>query len=397
MSATRPSPELRQPSARAHRGLDVLAIATHACAALLAVAVLPSLAAESAPLRLNQLQYIGSHNSYHAGLAPGEAAVWKRTDPALFARIDYAHPPLSKQFDDGVRQIELDIYADAKGGRYAHPAIVEQVAKAGRPADPPFASAGAAADAMRRPGFKVMHIQDLDQRSTCQPLLACLREVSAWSQAHPRHLPLFVLLETEETPLQLAFPTVQPEPFDSKALDALDAEIRSVFARKEYIAPDDVRGRFATLNAAIRAQGWPALDSARGKVIFLLDQRHVGPAYLQGHASLRGRVLFTNAKPGDDDAAFTELNDGSAEDITRLVKQGYLVRTRTDADLKEALRNDGTRRDAMLASGAQLLSTDYPDGEAAANGYVVGFANHQRARCNPQFADARCSEADLKP
>lgn len=393
MSDLRPSPESRPSPARTHRHLDAIALVTHACAVLLALAVLPSLANGSAPLRLNQLQYIGSHNSYHAGLAPGEAAVWKRTDPELFAKIDYAHPPLTRQLDDGVRQIELDIYADAKGGRYAQPAIVEQVAKAGLPADPPFADP----EVMRRPGFKVMHIQDLDQRATCQPLLACLREVRAWSQAHPRHLPLFVLLETVESPLQLSFPTVQPEPFDTKALDALDAEIRSVFARKDYLAPDDVRGHFPTLNAAIRAQGWPALDSARGKIIFLLDQRHVGPAYLQGHASLRGRVLFTNARPGDDDAAFTELNDGSADDIARLVKQGYLVRTRTDADLKEAQRNDTTRRDAMLASGAQLLSTDYPDGEAAANGYVVGFPGHLRARRNPQFADAHCTDADLKP
>jgi len=394
MSATRPAFELRTSPARAWRGIDVLAIATHACAALLALAVvLPSLAAESAPLRMNQLQYVGSHNSYHAGIAPSEAVLWKRTDPELFAKIDYSHPPLTRQFDDGVRQIELDIYADAKGGRYAHPAIVEQVAKAGLPVDPPFADP----EVMRQPGFKVMHIQDLDQRSTCQPLVACLREVRAWSQAHPRHLPLFVLLETEETPLQLAFPTVQPEPFDTRALDALDAEIRSVFARHDYIAPDDVRGKFATLNAAIRAQGWPTLDSARGKIVFLLDQRHVGPAYLQGHPSLRDRVLFTNATPGGDDAAFTELNDGPAEDIARLVRQGYLVRTRTDADLKEPLRNDGTRRDAMLASGAQLLSTDYPDGEAAAHGYVVGFPGHRRARCNPQFAGLRCSEADLAP
>ena len=393
MPDTRRSPDMRKSPARIYRRLDALAMATHACAALLGLAVLPSLAGESAPLRLNQLQYIGSHNSYHAGLAPGEKVIWQRTDPELFAKIDYAHPPLTRQFDDGVRQIELDIYADAKGGRYAHPAIVEQVAKAGLPADPPFADP----DVMNHPGFKVMHIQDLDQRATCQPLLACLREVRAWSQAHPRHLPLFVLLETEQSPLRLSFPTVQPEPFDTTALDALDAEIRSVFARHEYIAPDDVRGSYATLNAAIRARGWPTLDSARGKIVFLLDQRPVGPAYLQGHPSLRGRVLFTNAAPGADDAAFTELNDGSADAITRLVKQGYLVRTRTDADLKEASRNDTARRDAMLASGAQLLSTDYPDGEAAANGYAVGFPGHLRARCNPQFAQLHCTEADLSP
>ncbi|WNL44616.1 phosphatidylinositol-specific phospholipase C1-like protein [Dyella sp. BiH032] len=383
-----PSPGMRPSSRHLRRRFR-----TGALGALLYVLAAGTNAGTAAPLRLNQLQYVGSHNSYHAGLAPGEAAVLKTFDPALFAALDYRHPPLARQFDDGVRQIELDIYADAAGGRYAHPAIAAQVAKAGLPPDPPFA----AADVMKRPGFKVMHMQDLDQRSTCQPRVACLREVRAWSKAHPRHLPLFVLLETEQSPQHLPFPAVSPEPFDAKTLDALDATLRSVFAREEYLAPDDVRGGFATLNAAILAQGWPTLESARGKVIFLLDQRVVGPAYLQGHPSLRGRVMFTNAVPGTDDAAFTELNDGDADSIARLVRQGYLVRTRTDADLKEARRNDTARRDAMLASGAQLLSTDFPAGEPAANGYAVGFPDHHPARCNPQFAPSRCGAADLSP
>lgn len=343
--------------------------------------------ADQADLRLNQLQYLGSHNSYHAGLAPGEAEIWKRVSPETFAILDYSHPRLTKQLDDGVRQIELDIYGDTKGGRYARPAVVNEVAKAGLPMDPPFADPAI----MQKPGFKVMHIQDMDQRSNCEPLVACLREVRAWSKAHPRHLPVFILLETIESPLHLPFPTVQPEPFDTKALDALDAEIRSVFPRTEYLSPDDVRGDAKTLNRAILANGWPRLEQARGKVIFLLDQRSVGTAYLKGHPSLRTRVAFTNAAPGGDDAAFTELNDGSADAITTLVKAGYLVRTRTDANLKESARNDTSRRDAMLSSGAQILSTDYPDHEPAANGYVVSFPGHAQARCNPQFTDTRCS------
>lgn len=342
-------------------------------------------------LRLNQLQYIGSHNSYHAGLSPGEAAIWKRVAPDMFAILDYAHPPLTRQLDDGVRQIELDIWNDAKGGRYAHPAVVNEVSKAGLPADTPFADP----KVMQQPGIKVMHIQDMDQRSNCEPLVACLREVRTWSKAHPGHLPLFILLETEESPLKMPFPTVQPEPFNTAALDALDAEIRSVFERHEYLSPDDVRGDATSLNKAILTHGWPRLEDARGKVIFLLDQRSVGPAYLKGHPSLRDRVLFTNAAPGDDDAAFTELNDGSAAEITQLVKAGYLVRTRTDANLKESAHNDTTRRDTMLASGAQLLSTDYPDHEPAASGYVVTFPGHARARCNPQITSAHCSGVDL--
>lgn len=358
--------------------------------ALLGLLTIVPLALHAAP-RLNELQYIGSHNSYHAGFAPSEAELWKRTDPATFAKLDYRHPPLTQQLDDGVRQIELDIYADAKGGRYAHPAIDAQIAEAGLPPAPPIAAPGV----MEKPGFKVMHVQDLDQRSTCQPLVACLQEVRAWSRRHPHHLPVFVLLETEESSLHLAFPTVQPEPFDAKAMDALDAEIRSVFRRDEYLSPDQVRGAAPTLNAAILANGWPPLAEARGKIVFLLDQHSVGRSYLPGHPSLRGRVCFTNATPGEDDAAFTERNDGSAEEIARLVKAGYLVRTRTDADLKEPASSDTTRRDRMLASGAQLLSTDFPDHEPAASGYVVRFDGGAVARCNPQFPNARCDGVDL--
>ena len=45
--------------------------------------------------------------------------------------------------------------------------------------------------------------------------------------------------------------------------------------------------------------------------------------------------------------------------------QGYLVRTRTDDSTREARVNDTRRRDAMIASGAQILSTDYPASEPA--------------------------------
>jgi len=109
-----------------------------------------------------------------------------------------------------------------------------------------------------------------------------------------------------------------------------------------------VRGHYETLNQAVLAGNWPALAHARGKVIFLMDQRPVGPIYLAGHPSLRGRVLFTNAEPGEPDAAFIERNDGPAADITALVKKGYLIRTRTDADTKEARTNDTARRDQCL-------------------------------------------------
>ena len=355
----------------------------------------PSMAApaDDDTTRLNQIQVIGTHNSYHAGIAPSEAKLWQAQVPDLFRELDYRHPSLTAQLAEGVRQLELDIFADSKGGLYAHPAGPALTAKAGLPADPDFDPQ----HLMDKPGFKVMHVQDVDYRSVCQPLIACLGEIRAWSKAHPKHVPLFILLETKQETLKLAFPTVQPESFTSAVFDVLDQEILSVFPRREIVLPDDVRGRYATLDQAVRTKGWPSLSRTRGKVIFLMDQRKMGPVYLEGHPVLKGRVLFTNAVPGTPDAAFTEQNDTPADQITALVRQGYLVRTRTDENTVEARNNDTTKRDAMLASGAQILSTDYPAGEPAQTGFQVGFPSHGAARCNPVLKAPDCRDAMLEP
>jgi len=365
------------------------------CAALSSLAaVIATAAAVAAPasdvsaIKINQIQVIGTHNSYHAGLAPSEAKLMRDANPALYQALEYSHRPLDQQFDAGVRQIELDIYADTEGGRYAHPAGVGAVAAAGLPKDPDFDPMGL----MKKPGFKVMHVQEFDVRSTCQQFIACLKIVRAWSQAHPKHVPIFVLIETKQEDLPAKYHANSPEKFTAATFDALDAEIRSVFKANEMITPDQVRGKHATLESAVLHGEWPTLTQARGKVVFLMDQRAVGPVYLEGHPALRGRLIFTNAVPGQPDAAFTEENEGSQEIISALVRKGYLVRTRTDADTKQARTNDTARREIALASGAQFLSTDYPESEPSQwTPYSVSLPHGAVARCNPVNAPPGCS------
>jgi hypothetical protein len=360
----------------------------------LVLSALPAFAQQGDQLRLNQIQVIGSHNSYQAGFAPSEAKLAQSKSPEGYKSLDYVHEPLTQQFESGVRQIELDVFADSKGGLYAHPLGPKLVADAHLPADPDFDPNGI----MAKPGFKVMHMQDINYRSTCQPFTACLEEVRQWSHAHPGHIPLFILVETKEGKPDSKLQVTVPEPFTSSTFDALDAEIRSVFPAEELITPDDVRGHYRTLNEAVLAGNWPTLARARGKVIFLMDQRPVGPIYLAGHPSLRGRVLFTNATPGNPDAAFIERNDGPAAEITALVRKGYLVRTRTDDSTKEARTNSTARRDAMMASGAQMLSTDYPPNEPARwdGHYVVTLPDKEAARGNPINAPAKDRNKFLK-
>ena len=95
--------------------------------------------------------------------------------------------------------------------------------------------------------------------------------------------------------------------------------------------------------------------------------------YRAVHPDTRDRLIFVSAQAPDDDAAFTVLNDPVADGdlIQDLVEQGYLVRTRTDADTAEARTGDTTRREAAFASGAQIVSTDYEREDPRFPGFVV--------------------------
>lgn len=374
-------------------------IRTHlllAGAAIVVAAAGAALAAQDDELRINQIQVIGTHNSYHAGLTPGVAKLLQVSNPKAFDGLDYQHGPLTQQFDHGVRQIELDIFGDAQGGRFAHPYGATLNAGGAAAYDPDHLFA--------KPGYKVMHVQDVDYVSNCQPFVGCLKEIRAWSKAHPTHLPLFVLVETKtDKPIPVIPGMASPEPFTPAAMDALDAEIRSVFQGGEVVTPDQVRGKYETLPEAVapnsdkKRGGWPTLKAARGKIVFLLDQTNVTAPYIVGHPALKGRMIFTNAKAGDPDAAFVEHNDADPAAIQALVKQGYIVRTRSDADTKEGRSGDTTVRDKALASGAQMVSTDYPWYEPARwTGYSVSLPGKATARCNPVTAPKTCADAGLK-
>ncbi len=331
---------------------------------------------------MNQIQVIGTHNSYHAGLAPGEMAVLRKQNPQAAASLNYRHPSIEAQLDAGVRQLEFDVYGDAQGGLFADPLFLRLAAREG-PVDP---MPQGWSEAMKKPGFKVMHANDVDFRSHCVTFVACLQMVRTWSKAHPGHVPIYLQIENKVGSAREGFS--KPEPLTKKTMDALDGEIRSVFEDGEVVRPDDVRGGRATLEEAVLQEGWPSLDWARNKVVFLLDQEQVTPLYTEGHVSLKGRMMFTNGKPGTPDAAFVKRNDATSPQIADLVRKGYLVRTMTD-DPQSVRSGDTRRQEAGMASGAQILSTDYPFEWKAESGFHVSLPG-DKVRCNPVNAPKSC-------
>ena len=331
--------------------------------------------------RLNQMQVIGSHNSYHLAPHPNIQGMLGARAREVALALDYTHRPLAEQFSQlGLRQIELDLFADPKGGRYAEPAARKILKSLGKETGPDPDRDGR----LRKPGFKVFHIQDFDYQSTVTTFTEALQQVRDWSASHPRHVPILVLVELkdEATP---PLPTI-PARFGKAELDTIDAEIRSAFHPGQFFAPDDLRGSHETLPEAIRDGGWPSLEASRGKVLFALDNEGaLRDLYLADHPALQGRAMFATVDRGHPAAAWMKRNEPvrDFDEIRQLVKDGYLVRTRADADTAEARRGDVTRRDRAFASGAQFISTDFPEPRLELSDYQVRLPASLVARSNP--------------
>ncbi len=345
-------------------------------------------------LRLNEIQVVGTHNSFHVAAPQAEYDLLAALDPTQAAQRTYSHAPLTEQLEDqNVRQLELDVFADAAGGLYAQPALRSQAGLG------PYLDE---APEMAEPGTKVLHEQDVDYHSVCPALADCLEEVKAWSDSHPAHVPITVHIQLKDGPLIFAVPDqAKPEPWNAAALDGLDQEIRAVFPQDRLITPDDVRGDRDTLEAAVLDGAWPTLGESRGKVMFLMiNGDPYRSTYIEGRPNLEGRVLFTNASPGQPDASYVNVDNPLEQPgrIEELVLLGYLVRTRADAP-DVAASADGTdtsRREAALASGAHWVGTDYA-GPIGGRPYAVGLAGDVAARCNPVTGPAGCQDAAVEP
>lgn len=318
----------------------------------------PAVAGED--LRLNEIQVLGSHNSYKQSMAAENFAALSVQNPPVAASLEYTHLPITEQLDLGIRKLELDVFYDPDGALF-----------------PGIATTGSQ--------FPVLHVQNLDDRSSCPDLLACLEEISGWSERHPDHVPIFISFNAKDSVIdQPGF--LRPLPFDEDSWLAMDAEIRAVLG-EELIEPAEVIDE-----AGLR---WPTLDSVRGGFLTVLDE---GGAKRAGYASRwRERAMFANLPETAPGAGVLIVNDPIADfdRIQSLVRRGFIVRTRADADTREARSADTQRRDRAFASGAQLVSTDYylPASHFGTD-YVVRLPDG--IRCNPILRPEPCEISERK-
>lgn len=293
-------------------------------------------------LRVNHIQAMGTHNSYHV-----------RPDEETIAPWDYTHAPLDVQLDQfGVRQVELDIH-------YAGP------------------------DA-----FTVFHLPVLDSVSTCPDLPTCLGAVRQWSDAHPGHHLLWVLIEPKDE--------VDSQKLASHFLE-VDAALRAVWPPERVLRPDDLRGSRASIRERLTLDGWPTLGETRDKVMFvMLDEGENQDAYLDTFPGLVDAMIFMRGGRGEPWGCVLELNDADSQTsaIATALAEGYLVRSSTGGadNTPEEL---AARAAAALAAGATFISTDFPAGTPDAP-WTFAIPDGEPSRCNPVTAPAECKASDIE-
>lgn len=177
-------------------------------------------------LRLNDVQVLGTHNSYHVAPRPALSSAWR-----------YTHESLTQQLDLGARAVELDVH---------HDPILRT--------------------------WQVYHEPWVDPHSTCKCLMTCLRELARWSERNPGHSLLHIVVEPK-------YNIDAVNPFRNGATAALRS-LQDVFTAAlppgSLLTPAAVQGNATSMRAAISGAsgsmcGWPSARETRGGMMLILD------------------------------------------------------------------------------------------------------------------------------
>jgi len=307
-------------------------------------------------LRINQMQMRATVNSYHDFVFD------------VLPEVAWRHPRPIEQVQSGIRVFDFDVAGDRVSWINIKPQTVEW-----------------AGDAVNNCGF----VRDGEFISGA--LNTCLRDLRNWSDAHPDH-PLIIVLISEadrfDQPPQLMW-----------QLDDLESHILIGLDRERLLVPADLRGEHPSVWAAIQADGWPTVAATRGKFMVVLNDR--GPTRLtylmEGGADPDDRLMFIIGDPdlaGDealgDEVVFTfepsglwdfETDMAHLERMRELIARGFLVHAITD---------DPEKAGQLRREGVHLVGTRFPD-------EVFGPAGEHPTACNPVTAPVWCDDGMFEP
>ena len=334
-------------------------------------------------IKLNDIRILASHNSYKKlpnkkvirFLSKFKKQLGTENDPI---QLDYGHSTIEEQLENyHIRGFELDIYHDPKGKLYQKRKINRFITGQ---------KVRVKNKNMNQPGFKVLHIPDIDFETNYLTFIESLKAIKGWSDLNPKHIPIFINIEAkgssaaDESKFLRMIGFKRAIPFDSLAYRNLDDEIKSVFPKVKLFTPKDLRSDFSSIDERLSTIGWPDLNECRGKIIFIL-QGNNEDIYKRSIDRKDDRVMFVYAEPGEKNTAFVIRNSsqGQEKKINEL-SQKYIVRSRTDAGTHQSRNNDYSDYHSVLKSNAQIISTDYYKADLRWSSYEIKLEGTNKDR-----------------
>lgn len=275
----------------------------------------------SSHLKLNEIQYLATHNSYKGMSTPLGRFFVGLGDSFQEARaLKYSYKTLTEQLKSGIRSMELDV-------RY------------------------------RKQTFILNHVPLVDNSSVAPNLALALEEINLYMTYNPNHMPIILIFEMKDDWMMLD-PMLKP--MDNDVLVQFNDLIKNVFGDKLY-SPNDLRIDNLSINDTIKTHGWPEISSLLGKIICVMHPSSINQTYRGIDFSSSKQALFSGSYKDDiehDDTSFIIHNDIDVASIESLVQMGYIVRTRMD----ESLIYKDEQRLLAISSGAHILSSDFTIG-----------------------------------
>lgn len=293
---------------------------------------------------VTDLQFSGSHNSYHQ-------------EPAmpLHPAHEYSHKTLTEQLTAGIRVFELDTNLSGGDGNVTADDV------------------------------EVFHIAVIDKETSCLKLVDCLSEIAEFSRENRSHTPIFLWLEVKDF--------IQKD--HKTSFDFLDAMLIDSFGRDGLYSPDQFLGSCSSLKKKREIAGWPSVDSLRGKVVpILLNRDSFSETYTHGFQHLRGRVMFANVSDSMLDAPFVTIwkyEVDAPSDLQAALGKNML--TAANVCLADTpIDTCAARSEMLLDAGIHMLKDDFPFGDAR-HSYALDLPGLS-PRCNRR---STCLPSTIEP
>lgn len=293
-------------------------------------------------LKFNELRYTATHNSYQTESIDEIKQLYRKLSELTFGLVaantaDFISPTLTEQLNSGIYSLELDIEVFDRDGDIS---------------------------------FTCMHAPQIQMTTSCYDLELAMKEIKMWSDNNPNHLPVTIIIE----PKGLFLPMENMQSLNLEYAKVLDEMLERALGDTLF-TPADMLRDYESFGEMRAADDWCEVKDMLGKVLILMHECSTTEKYIALDESLKSQAMFPMLREEDierDCASFLLLNDPreSFEEIENAVENKLIVRTRADKFTEVTAE----RREKAFASGAQIISTDYPvKAGLTENDYVVSF------------------------